>query len=107
MGDGGYTLFQNLEDKLPEIPEKSVVSRTLLDTDDLKATLFGFAAGQEMTEHTAAYPAVIQVLTGEAVMALGEDEHEIGPGAWIHMPARLPHSLMAKDRFVFLLLLLK
>ena len=107
MSDNGYTILPDLEDKLPEIPERSVVSRTLLDTDEMKATLFGFAEGQEMTEHTAAYPAIIHVLSGSAAIQLGEDEHSIGPGAWIHMPARLPHSLLAQDRFVFLLLLIK
>ena len=107
MSENQHTIFDNLQDKLPEIPENSVISRTLLDTDEMKATLFGFASGQEMTEHTAAYPAIIHGLSGHATIRLGGENHEVGPGTWIHMPAKLPHSLEAKEQFVFLLLLLR
>lgn len=107
MMSNNYTLLNDIEGKLPEIPEDSIVSRTLMDGPDMKATLFGFAAGQEMTEHTAASPAILQVLEGTASVQLGEDSHEVGPGALIHMTARLPHSLQAKERFIFILFLLK
>ncbi|HEX9796210.1 MAG TPA: cupin domain-containing protein [Anaerolineales bacterium] len=102
-----YTFIADLGDRLPEIPDDSIVSRTLYDGPDAKVTLFGFAAGQELTEHTAAKPAVITVQAGTGHVRLGDDGFEIGPGSWIYMPAHLPHSVRATTQLVFVLQLLK
>lgn len=102
-----YTYIAALSDHLPEIPPDSIVSRTLHNDEHLKVTLFGFAAGQELTEHTAAQPAVLHFVEGEADLTLGKDEFQARPGSWVHMPAHLPHSLSAKTSVVMLLLLLK
>ncbi len=75
--------------------------------DQLKAVLFGFAAGQELSEHTASSPAVIHILRGEAQLTLGGKVCEACEGAWVHMPAQLPHSVQAKTPLVMLLLLVK
>ncbi len=89
------------------IPADSIVSRTVLDTDQIKAVAFGFAQGQELSEHTASMPAVIHFLKGEAHVALGDQEIEAVPGTWVHMPAHLSHSISARSEVVMLLLLLK
>ncbi|MBN1120337.1 MAG: cupin domain-containing protein [Anaerolineae bacterium] len=89
------------------IPTDSIVSRTVLDTDQIKAVAFGFAQGQELSEHTASMPAVIHFLKGEAHVALGDQEIEAVPGTWVHMPAKMAHSITAKSEVVMLLLLLK
>ncbi|HYO89095.1 MAG TPA: cupin domain-containing protein [Candidatus Limnocylindrales bacterium] len=88
---------------LPEIAPDSIVSRTFYQDDLVKAILFGFAPGQELSEHTAAVPAAIQIVQGEATITLGSETHEAGPGAWAHMAARLPHSIVAKTEVVMLL----
>jgi quercetin dioxygenase-like cupin family protein len=91
---------------LPEITADSIVSRTFYSDKQLKAVLFGFAAGQELSEHTSAHPAVLHFLAGEATLTLGEETIAARPGTWAHMPARLPHSITAKTAVIMLLLLL-
>ena len=88
---------------LPDIAPDSIVSRTFFQDERMKAILFGFAPGQELSEHTAAVPVVIQILQGEATITLGSERHEAGPGAWTHLTARLPHSIVAKTEVVMLL----
>jgi quercetin dioxygenase-like cupin family protein len=90
-----------------EIPKDGILSRTVFSDSRLKVVLFGFDAGQELSEHTAAMPAVIHVLEGEAEVLLGDDRREAGPGTWIHMPAGLRHALTARTPVVMLLLLLR
>ncbi|WP_322487747.1 cupin domain-containing protein [Chloroflexus sp.] len=89
------------------IPEDGIISRTIYQDATIKAVLFGFAAGQELSEHTAATPAIMHILQGEARITLGEEVVEAVPNMWVHMPARLPHSLQARTPVVMLLLLLK
>jgi quercetin dioxygenase-like cupin family protein len=74
--------------------------------EGLKATIFGFAAGQELSEHTAAVPAVLHFLRGRARLVLGGKPATAAPGTWVYLPARLPHSVSADEEVVMLLLLL-
>ena len=98
----------NLIEKLPEIPAESIVSRTIYGDEQVKAVLFGFAPGQELSEHTAASPAILHFLRGEAELALGgQPPQAAGAGTWVHLPAQLPHSVVARTEVVMLLLLLK
>jgi quercetin dioxygenase-like cupin family protein len=95
--------ISDLAGLLPDIAPDSIVSRTFYQDERMKAILFGFAPGQELSEHTAAVPAVIQIVQGDATITLGSERHEAGPGAWAHMAARLPHSIVAKTQVVMLL----
>ena len=72
-----------------EPPEQGILSRTIHNDDQLKAVVFGFDQGQELTEHTASKPALLQIVRGEATLTLGDDTIDAQPGAWIHMPAGL------------------
>ena len=54
-------------------PDKGILSRTLFNDDRLKAVVFGFAQGEELSEHTASMPAVLHFLQGEAKLTLGDD----------------------------------
>ena len=105
MSESMYGLVENIAALLPEIPPESIVSRKVYSDDLLKVTLFGFAAGEELTEHTAAFPATLHFLSGEATVTLGEDTIEAQPGTWIQMPAHLPHSIVAKTAVTMLLTL--
>ena len=105
MSEPTYDLVENLAALLPEIPAESIVSRKVYSDDLLKITLFGFAAGEELTEHTAAFPATLHFLTGEATLTLGEDTFEAQAGTWVQMPAHLPHSVLAKTAVTMLLTL--
>ena len=101
-----YSYLANLIDKLPEIPPDSIISRTVYDDEQIKVILFGFAAGQELSEHTAARPAVLHFIEGEARLELGDDKTRANPGTWVHMKPRLPHSVYAETKVVMLLILL-
>jgi quercetin dioxygenase-like cupin family protein len=101
-----YTLFLDLAKEV-QPPDKGILSRTLFSDDRLKAVAFGFAQGEELSEHTASMPAVLHFLQGEAKVTLGDDAFDAKPGTWIHMPAGLRHSIQAKTPVVMLLLLVK
>ena len=104
--DSSHTYIADLA-KLIEVPTDGILSRILYKDAQVNVTLFGFDTGQELSEHTAVSPAIIQILQGEARLIIGGEEREGHAGTWIHMPARTPHSLLAKTPVVMLLLLLK
>ena len=101
-----YTLVANLASEI-EPPTDGTLSRTVFQDARLKAIIFGFSAGQELSEHTASSPAIIHFLRGEADVTLGPDRLSACAGTWIHMPAQLPHSIRTKTPVVMLLLLIK
>jgi quercetin dioxygenase-like cupin family protein len=101
-----YTLLNDVCREI-EVPADGTLSRTIHQDDRLKAVLFAFSAGQELSEHTASTPAIMHFLSGEAVVGLGPDLVQAAGGTWIHMPAMLPHSIRAKSPVTMLLLLLK
>lgn len=90
-----------------ELPLDGTLSRTLQQDERSKVVLFAFSAGQELSEHTAATPAIMHFLEGEADVTLGSDSLTASAGTWIHMSPQLPHSIRAKTEVVMLLLLLK
>ena len=101
-----FTQFIDLAKEV-EPPDDGILTRTLFNDDDVKAVIFGFGQGEELSEHTAAMPAILHFIQGEATLTLGEETVEAQPGTWIHMPANLQHSVHAKTPVVMLLLLLK
>lgn len=88
-------------------PEDGIISRTICNDERLKAVVFGFGEGQELSEHTASLPAVMHFLSGSAEVTLGGETIVASPGTWVHMPAGLPHRILAKTAVVMLLSLLK
>ena len=101
-----YTLLVDLAKEV-QPPDKGILSRTLYDDERMKAVIFGFGQGVELSEHTASMPAVLHFLRGEAKLTLGDDTLEAKPGTWVHMPEGMRHSILAKTPVVMLLLLLK
>ena len=97
-----------VDDLLAEVspPPHGILSLTVHDGEGLRLVLFGFAPGEELSEHTAARPAVVHVLTGDADVAVGGVRRSLGPGAWIHMPANTPHSIRAVSPLTIALYLL-
>jgi len=84
----------------------AVVSKVVYRDEELDVTVFGFDAGEGLTEHTAARPAIIQVLSGRLRFTVEGDETRVAPGAWLHMSPGTPHSLVAEEPTVMLLTLL-
>jgi quercetin dioxygenase-like cupin family protein len=102
-----FTLLQDLTTMVSEVPEDSILSRTVYDGDDVRAVLFRFAAGQELSEHTASMPAVLHFISGEATLTLGGEPASAQAGTWVRMPAKMAHSIHATTPLTMLLLLLK
>jgi quercetin dioxygenase-like cupin family protein len=101
-----YLYFEDVADAVQISPD-SIVSHTLRADEQVKIIVFGFDAGQELSEHTASMPAIIHVLQGEATFTLGGEPQRATTGTWVYMPAQLPHSIVAKTPLVMLLTLLK
>ncbi len=101
-----YTLIENLSDLMGAIKPESIISHTFYKDDGMKAILFGFDVGQELSEHTSNQTAIIQIVQGDATVMLGDDKHELTAGSWIHLPARLKHGIFAKTPLIMLLLML-
>ena len=101
-----YTQMARIHDSINEVPTDSIVSRTVCRNGGFKAIVFAFATGQELSEHTASVPAVIQILEGECDVTLGQDRFEAQAGFWAHLEARLPHSIYARTPVKMLLLML-
>jgi quercetin dioxygenase-like cupin family protein len=100
-----YVAIENLLNEL-EIPKDGTLSRTLHRDDRVKVVLFGFAGGQELSQHTASVPAIIEILSGEARVTLDGEEKELSRGSWVFMEANLPHAVYAKSDVVMLLTML-
>ena len=101
-----YTLIKNLEAEV-QIPENGILSRTLYNDDHLKILVFGFAAGQELSAHTAPMSASIYIHSGEADLKLGEDVHQAQAGTMVHMPPQLVHGIVARTPVIMLLQMYK
>jgi quercetin dioxygenase-like cupin family protein len=102
-----FTFVDNLSNLVPDIPEDSILSRTFYSDERVKAIIFGFAPGQELSEHTASQPAILYFAQGEADLMLGDETRKAQAGTWVHMPAHLSHSIVAKTPLVMLLLLMQ
>jgi quercetin dioxygenase-like cupin family protein len=91
---------------LVEVAADSTVSRTVLKAEGTRLVLFAFDAGQELTEHTAAMPVLLQVLDGRLVVSAAGRSVELAHGAVVHLPARLPHTVLALEPSRLLLTML-
>jgi quercetin dioxygenase-like cupin family protein len=100
-----YTHFLDLAKEV-EPPADGILSRTIYQDEKIKAVAFGFAQDQELSEHTAAKPAMLFFVKGGATVGLGDDIQEAQAGTWVHMPANLKHSIKTKTPVVMLLVLL-
>jgi quercetin dioxygenase-like cupin family protein len=84
-----------------------IVSRTLLRTVNTRTVLFGFAEGQELTEHTSTLHALIQILSGECEFSIAAGPQNLKAGDFLYLPPNLPHAIRATTQFSMLLTLAK
>ena len=102
-----FEFIPDLMTLVGDAPTESIVSRAFYRAAKANAIIFGFAAGQELSEHSASHPAILHFLSGEARLTLGEEVKMAKAGTWVHMPAHLPHAILAQTPVTMLLLLLK
>lgn len=93
--------------ELVSYQDGSVVSRQITKTDAGNVTLFAFDAGQELSEHTAPFDALVHILDGEAEISISGKPYALTSGDGIVMPANQPHALRGVKRFKMLLTMIR
>ncbi len=84
----------------------AVVSYQVAKAAGGNVTLFAFDEGQELSEHTAPYDALVHVLEGEAEVKISGQAYQLKAGEAIILPANAPHALFARKKFKMLLTML-
>jgi quercetin dioxygenase-like cupin family protein len=102
-----YAYFADMPGLFADIPEESIVSRTVHKGDNAKVVLFGFAAGQYLSEHTSTQEAFLQIVQGDATLVIDGETHEASAGAWVRMAPNIKHSVVAKTPVIMLLYMVK
>ena len=92
---------------LVEYATGSVVSRTIVKNPAGSITLFAFDAGQGLSEHSAPFDAVVQILDGEATLTIGGQPVEARAGETVLMPANVPHAVHGAQRFKMALVMIR
>ena len=87
--------------------EGSVVSKILRKNEAGNITLFAFDKNQNLSEHTAPFDAIVQVLEGTAKIIIAGNEYILHEGEIIIMPADVPHAVEAETAFKMMLIMLK
>ena len=90
-----------------EIPDEGTLSKVLYSDDRIRVVGFAFDSGQELSEHTATIPVVVQVVSGRFRFDAEGESWEIDPSSWMHLDASVPHSVVALEPSRLLLTLLK
>ena len=92
---------------LLDYQDKGIVSRVLLKDKSGTVTLFGFDAGEELSEHRAPFHALVQVVEGQADIRIAAETHRVRAGEALLLPADVPHAVRAPERFKMLLTMLR
>lgn len=85
----------------------AIVSKTILKKTTGNITLFAFDEGQELSEHTAPFDAVVYVMDGKAEIAIDKKPFILNQGETIIMPADIPHAVKAVEKFKMMLVMIK
>ena len=89
------------------IQQGSIVSKVLLKKKGGSVTLFAFDAGQELSEHTAPFDALVLVEEGEMHITIGGAPHVLTAGTTLLMPANVPHALKAAEPTKMMLVMIR
>jgi quercetin dioxygenase-like cupin family protein len=92
---------------LVDFQEGSIVSREILKKDTGTVTVFAFAEGQGLSEHTAPFDALVYLIEGEAEITISGKPHRLQGGEMIIMPAHQPHALKGIGRFKMMLVMIR
>jgi quercetin dioxygenase-like cupin family protein len=87
--------------------QDSIVSKAVIDKKAGTITLFAFDKGQGLSKHQAPYDATVFVFEGQAIITVGDKEHIVSAGQIIIMPANIPHSVKADERFKMVLIMIR
>lgn len=96
----------DLKQEVP-VEEEQILSKTLVQREDLGMTIFSLDTAEEIPVHTAPGDAMVNVLSGVALITIAEQKYLVKAGETIVMPANVPHALYAKEAFQMLLVVVK
>jgi quercetin dioxygenase-like cupin family protein len=99
-------VVSDLAKALP-VTASSTTSRSLVDNDRVRVVAFTFDTGEELTEHTAAMPVVVQLITGAMRFEVAGEAHHLAAGDCVYLPARQPHSLEALEPSLMTLVMVR
>jgi quercetin dioxygenase-like cupin family protein len=94
-------------DELAQYSDDSIISRTILNKQTGTVTLFAFDKGQALSEHTAPFDAMVQVVDGSAIILINRKEFLVQKGETIIMPANIAHAVQAVEKFKMVLTMIK
>lgn len=101
-----YEFLDDVLDQM-DIPDEGTLSRVLTKRGPVRLVAFAFDEGQELTEHTASVPAILQVVSGKLTVTVAGDRHQLGPHSWLYLEAGEPHSVIADEPSHLLLTLIR
>ncbi len=93
--------------ELVDYQEASIVSRTIVDKPSGTVTVFAFDKGQNLSEHTTPYDALVEVVDGTGTITIEGADQEVRAGQQIIMPANKPHAVEARERFKMVLIMIR
>ena len=92
---------------LIEYQDGSVVSREIIKKDTGTVTIFAFDKGEGLSEHSAPFDAMVQIVDGTALITIGGEENTVKKGQMIIMPANVPHALHAVEKYKMILTMIR
>ncbi|HER07912.1 MAG TPA: cupin domain-containing protein [Bacteroides sp.] len=101
-----HSKIYNLKESV-SYAQDSVVSKIIRKKEAGNLTLFAFDRGQNLSEHTAPYDAIVEVIEGKAKVTIDKKEYLLQEGDFIIMPANIPHALEAVTQFKMLLVMIR
>lgn len=84
-----------------------IVSKQVMKNEKGNVTLFAFGKGEGLSEHTAPFDALIQIIDGQAGIYIGGQLYDLSAGDSIIMPANIPHAVKAKEDFKMILTMIR
>lgn len=87
--------------------EAGIVSRQVMKNEKGNVSLFAFAKGEALSEHTAPFDALVQIIEGEALIIIGGKPFGLKSGDSIIMPANISHAVQAVEKFKMILTMIK
>ncbi len=101
-----HSTVMSFNDKV-DYSAEGIVSKRVIQKDKGNVSLFAFDKGQKLSEHSAPFDAMIQVLEGKAEVMINRVPYEVIGGQAIIMPANIPHAVNAVEKFKMLLTMIK
>src|SRR5512145_1776430 len=92
---------------LIDYQDGSVVSKEVVRKETGTVTIFAFDKGEGLSEHSAPFDAMVQIVDGTALITIGGEENTVQKGEMIIMPANVPHALHAVEKYKMILTMIR